>query len=523
MAELLEGFVKDLPTELKDKILERSEGVPLYAVETVRMLADKGVLTQDEGAYHLAGEIGSSDTRHPARPHRLAPRHLVRGAALAPGGRLRRRENLTTASFPLAVAHGGDQNNLENHLRDLVRREFLLFDTDPRSPERGQYGFVQGLTREVAYATLSRRDRSTQHLALARHLESLADDELTSLVAAHYVAAHRAAPEGPEADLIAAAARDWLTRAGRRALSLGSPEQALSFFEQALEVTTSGAERASLLELASDAAEFASAYDRAVALSEEAIAYYEAAGDTNAVGRATVGLAHVLEVIDRFSDVIERCERAFEAVGDGGDERVRANLACWIAYAHGAVGSSERTLEWSERALVLFERLDDSEMIAHVLGAKSNTLFSLGRHKEAIVLARGQVALAEAAGSLLEQGLGRCSVSVFILDDGVREALSTAFEGAELARRAGHRGLEALNLLNGAEFSCYLGEWGDTQGRDRRARTEGPSFGAKGISQLYGSHAGGVHGTPGRGLGLSRTARQLLGFCGERYGTRHLL
>jgi tetratricopeptide (TPR) repeat protein len=462
MAELLEGFVKDLPTEFKDKILERSEGVPLYAVETVRMLADKGVLSQDEGTYHLAGGIGSvemPDTLHAliaARLDTLSPdqRSLLEDAAVV--GR-----TFTTAS--LAVVHDGDQSDLEAHLRDLVQREFLLLETDPRSPERGQYGFVQGLIAEVAYATLSRRDRSTKHLALARHLESLADDELTSLVAAHYVEAHRAAPEGPEADLIAVTARDWLSRAGRRALSLGSPEQALVFFEQILEATTSGVERAALLELAGEAAEFASSYDRAGALYEEAIAYYEAARETNAVGRATVGLAHVLEFTNRFSDVIERCERAFHVVGDDGDERVRAKLACELTWAHHNLGSYGRALEWSETALVLGERIDDIELLARTIVPRSLALFSLGRHREAAILAHGGVALAEAAGSLLEQTLGWMGLSFCFFDDDPRESLSAALEGAELGRRAGHRGLEVLNLLNGAEFSLVLGEWSDTR------------------------------------------------------------
>jgi class 3 adenylate cyclase/tetratricopeptide (TPR) repeat protein len=462
MAELLDGFVRDLPTEFKDKILERSEGVPLYAVETVRMLADRGVLTQDEGAYHLAGVPGPleiPDTLHALIASRLdtlstAQRSLLEDAAAV--GR-----TFTTTS--LAVVHGGDHNSLEAHLRDLVQREFLSLDTDPRSPERGQYGFVQGLTREVAYATLSRRDRSAKHLALARHFESLADDELTGVVAAHYLEAHRAAPEGPEADLIAAAARDWLSRAGRRALSLGSPEQALSFFEQALEMTTSGADRAALLELASESAEFASAYDRAVALSKEAIGYYEATGDTNAVGRATVGLAHVLEDISRFSDEIERCEPAFDAVGEDGDESVRAKLACELAWAHDNAGSYERALEWSETALVLAEKLNDAELLARAIGSRSYALFNLGRYREAVILARGRVALAEAAGSLFEQALGWMTLSLFIFDDDPREAMSAEFEGAELARRAGHRGLEVVNLNNAAEVSLFLGAWSDTR------------------------------------------------------------
>src|SRR5262249_30673137 len=43
MGELLEGFVPGLPAALRDQILGRAEGVPLYAVETVRMLLDRGL------------------------------------------------------------------------------------------------------------------------------------------------------------------------------------------------------------------------------------------------------------------------------------------------------------------------------------------------------------------------------------------------------------------------------------------------------------------------------------------------
>ena len=51
-------------------------------------------------------------------------------------------------------------------------RELLSLEADPRSPERGQYSFVQALIREVAYNTLARRDRKTRHLSAARYYES---------------------------------------------------------------------------------------------------------------------------------------------------------------------------------------------------------------------------------------------------------------------------------------------------------------------------------------------------------------
>jgi AAA ATPase-like protein len=44
MGELLSGLVPGLPDELRSSILARAEGIPLYAVETVRMLLDRGLL-----------------------------------------------------------------------------------------------------------------------------------------------------------------------------------------------------------------------------------------------------------------------------------------------------------------------------------------------------------------------------------------------------------------------------------------------------------------------------------------------
>ena len=59
MGQLLHGFVQGLPDEVAERVLERAEGVPLYAVETVRMLVDRGVLVQHDGIYSVAGELRS--------------------------------------------------------------------------------------------------------------------------------------------------------------------------------------------------------------------------------------------------------------------------------------------------------------------------------------------------------------------------------------------------------------------------------------------------------------------------------
>ena len=101
MGQLLDGLVPGLPDELKTRIRERAEGIPLYAVETVRMMLDRGVLVQDGPVYRPAGpitELEVPETLHALiaarldgleRPERtLAPGRSRAGQDLhAPGAR----------------------------------------------------------------------------------------------------------------------------------------------------------------------------------------------------------------------------------------------------------------------------------------------------------------------------------------------------------------------------------------------------------------------------------------------------
>ena len=94
-----------------------------------------------------------------------------------------------------------------------------MHEADPRSPERGQYGFVQSIIREVAYGMLSKADRRARHLSAAHHFEAADDDELAGVVAAHYVEA-LARDAGGTRRRRARRAGARLARAGGRARDL---------------------------------------------------------------------------------------------------------------------------------------------------------------------------------------------------------------------------------------------------------------------------------------------------------------
>ena len=463
MAALLRGFVAGLPEAVVEQVLQRAEGVPLYAVETIRMLVDRGQLAERDGVLTVTGTLGAleiPDTLHALIASRLdgvppEERSLLQDAAVLG----------QSFSLPaLAAVSGRGEVTLAGLLRDLVLKELLALDADPRSPERGQYGFVQGLIREVAYGTLAKPERRAKHVAAAEYFQGLDDDELVGVVATHYAEAQRATAEGAERDLMGARAREWLARAGRRALALGSPEQALAYLEQALARTDDVAGRGALLDLIGDAALRTEAFERAVVSLEAAITAHHRAADIDAAGQSTARLADVLGLaLRRFSEAIARTEAAMAWFGETGSERTRADLAATLATMQDRFGASELALTWAEVACTLAERLDDSELLGRAVGAKAAALFRLGRHREAVMLARGRIALTEGASSLVEQGMARLAASTYLAHDDPHEAISLQLESAELARRAGARSLETGNLLNAAEGAMWLGQWDEAR------------------------------------------------------------
>src|SRR4029077_18103600 len=130
------------PAELEDRILSRAEGVPLYAVETVRMLLDRGLLAQEGNVYRPTGPIESlevPETLHALIAARLdgltaEERRVVQDASVL---------GKTFSRSALAALSGTPETELEPFLSSLVRKEVLNLQADPRSPERGQYGFLQ--------------------------------------------------------------------------------------------------------------------------------------------------------------------------------------------------------------------------------------------------------------------------------------------------------------------------------------------------------------------------------------------
>ncbi len=422
------------------------------------MLLAEGKLTLEDGVYRPVGDLTNL-----AVPETLTALIASRLDGLDPADRaLVSDAAVLGQSFTLAglsAVSGVGEAELEPRLRALVRRELLTLETDPRSPERGQYAFVQALIREVAYNTLAKKDRKVRHLAAARFFESLETDEVAGGLAGHYLAAHANAAEGPEADALAGQARIALRAAAERAIALGANDQAVTFLRQALTVTTDPAEEAELLERAGEIASSAARHDEADALLLRAVELDRQRGDRISTARSIAALAKARLTAHRSTEAYALLEPAVEEFADLGDDPALVALHSQLARACMLAGDHRRAVEMADRALEVAEHGDMVALLADMLVTKGSALNGLGRVREGIGVIETGESLARSAGlvSTLLRGLNNRSIHQGDIDPAA--TLAAVDEALGLARRMGMRHW-VLGFSASVGLSNFrLGDW----------------------------------------------------------------
>jgi class 3 adenylate cyclase/tetratricopeptide (TPR) repeat protein len=460
MVDLLTGLVPGLPAPLQEQILARAEGVPLYAVETVRMLLDRGLLTQEGSAYRLTGAVEALEV-----PETLQALIAARLDGLSTEERRLLQDGAvlgkTFARAGLVALSGLSEEELEPLLNSLVRKEVLSVQADPRSPEHGQYGYLQDLVRHVAYETLSKRERRARHLAAAAHLGSVfaEEDEVAEVVASHYLAAYEAAPDADDAGEIKDKARGALLRAAERAAALAAATEAHRYFAQAATLADDPLAEAELRERAGQMAMAAGqradareAYERAMALLEES-------EQTHAAARVSARLGEV-DFVDGHPELArERMERSFAVLSGDEPDADLGLLAAELGRMHFFEGDPELAAERIEYALDIAEALRLPEVTSQALNTKS-LILAPRRPEESFGLLRHALAIALEHDLTAPSLRSYYNLSFFSLnrerwDEGLRYLES----GLALARARGDRGSEWRHLANMTDCLQYLGDW----------------------------------------------------------------
>jgi class 3 adenylate cyclase/tetratricopeptide (TPR) repeat protein len=459
MRDLLSGLVPGLPDKQVRAIVARADGIPLYAVETVRMLVADGRLTLQDGVYKTTGDmsdIAVPDTLTALIAARLdsldrSDRALVADAAVL---------GQSFKAEALAALAGVDAAALEPRLAALVRRELIRREMDARSPELGQFVFVQALIREVAYNTLSKRDRKARHTAAARYLEGLGSDEVAGGLASHYLAAYRLAGEGPEADALATQARLALRGAAERAAALGSYDQAVALLNQAIGATPDTAERADLLERAITFAAETTDGDSKLNLAEQALAARRELGDRPRILTAMVNLGRAYAVA--LNDPVRAADLSLKAVEEFADLlETHEGVGLMVGLSAAFAGSGRMTdqLAWAERAIPLAEKFEMPDELAGAFTGRGVALTNLGRATEGMILLRGAHEFALANGLRRREVILRVMLTFDEQSAEPAVGLALAREGLERARTMGSTSYWHLMVGNGVICAFRVGEW----------------------------------------------------------------
>ena len=338
----------------------------------------------------------------------------------------------------------------------------LSLQADPRSPERGQYGFLQDLLKRVAYETLSKKERRARHLAAAAHLEQAfgADAEIVEVIASHYVAAYEAAPDATDAAEIKQRAIELLARAAERAASLAAAEEAQRYFEQAAELADDALQQARMRERSGEMAWMRGSVEEAQTSLEEAMALFEEQGETHAAARVSARLGVVEWRRGQLVPAIERMEQAYSVLANDPPDQDLATLAAQLGRLYWFRGDTERAAERVETGLEIAETLWLPEVVAEALVTKGIVADTRGRTEESLALLKHGLDVARdydipSAATRAYFNLG----DTLARRDRYEEALDTFRSGIALARRIGDASWEASARGEVSYLLAMTGAW----------------------------------------------------------------
>jgi serine/threonine protein kinase/tetratricopeptide (TPR) repeat protein len=414
----------EVPKSLRDLLVARAEGNPLFMEELVKMLIDDRVIIRDRRDGQDVWHIAADRVEQLRVPPTLAGLLQARFDALLYTEKLilQRASVIGRVFFDAALQalDAVDETSVPDApavLQQLVEREFIYQRETTRFAGSVEYVFAQTLVRDQIYDTLVSRQLQAYHTALAQWLAApeRADDYLP-LIAEHYERAG-------DADRAAT----YLTRAGEQAVQRSAHREALVFFDRARQLA---APSLLLLLWSGEAKQHQGEFEGAQADWQAALALAREADDQLFIAR----------ILFRLS--------------------LRAS-------ARGDLPAMQRYLD---ECLPLARAVDDQTTLAEALYGRGNMLWRQGRFGEAEESLREALPLARALGNrILELYVMSRLGSLLISRRQIAAGRALYEEACDLARRINNPERLASALNNLGEIDRMEGRFADARERYREA------------------------------------------------------
>jgi predicted ATPase/class 3 adenylate cyclase len=325
---------KPLPAEVLAQVVARTDGVPLFVEELLKMVLESGLVRDEEDRYALAGPLpplAIPTTLHDSLMARLD--RLSTARAVAQLGAVLGREFAYELIQAVTMM---DEATLQRGLAQLVDAELLY---QRGQPPQAQYVFKHALIQETAYQSLLKSTRQQYHQQIAQVLAVQFPDIVETqpeLLAQHYT----------EAGLAAQAILYW-QRAGQQAMQRSANLEAINHLTKGLE----------LLETLPDTPE----------RTQQELTLHTA---LSVPLMATKGAA-APEVERTYARARELCQQVGET-----PQLFPVLYGQWLFYLVRAQLQTARQL--SEQLLILAQRAQDTTLLLEAHRALGTSLFYLG-------------------------------------------------------------------------------------------------------------------------------------------------
>jgi len=413
--ELLK-HVPEVPTALRDLVVDRADGNPFYIEELIKALIDDRVILKGEDTWSvdttrlstvrvpatLTGVLQARLDTLPAPLHQLLQRASVVG-----------RIFWDAAAIHLSREAGGlKAAEVQAMLEDLRDREMILQREESGFAGTVEYVFRHAIFRDVTYETVIPRQRRALHRLVGDWLLEIGGEragEHTLLVAEHYIRAE-------EASLAAA----QLAKAGERGLQLATYEEATTLLQRAHGILT-GPEHV-----------------------EQRIGI-------------ELSLANLESIRGHFAKALEILKPALDQARTTGNVRLQANVLGQLGRVAMWQSDVPAGTKYVGEALDLSRRVGDKAALIFNLRQMGNMLVQTNP-PEARAYHEESVQLARQVGDSHSEAHGLNSLAIaFQLGGDPEKAMATFAQSLEINRARGDRLNEAMVLGNMAGLHSVSG------------------------------------------------------------------
>ncbi len=448
---LLDSEPNRLGEDFRQELARRTEGHPLFTVELLRDMQERGDLQQDVEGRWVEGQDLGWDTL-PARVEGVIEKRI---------GRLdsELREALTVASVEgeeftaevVAWVREVDERTLVRRLSTELDRQHRLVKEqgsqrlEPGGQRLSRYRFRHNLFQKYLYNSLGQVERSYQHEAVGIGLEALYRDrveEIAVQLARHF----------QEAGLMSKAI-DYLRKAGDVAARVYANAEAIASYDQALNLArqseVSSETLGHLYTSLGRVLELESKFDEALANYEEMERMAQQRKDRPMALFALVHQSQIRCTVNALFDPEQGetlAEKALTLAQELGDREAEAKILRNQLNLYKWTNKMAQAIDFGERSLALARELNLREQIAFTLNDLASTYPDFDR---ILTVSREASDLWRELGNLpmLTDSLGTvCYMYAYVGDYEAAVALSD--EAFQIS--------QTINNVWGQSFSRYM-------------------------------------------------------------------